>query len=81
MDPMFDQLSVSIKALWIIYCYIPPNSSDYLYNCHICNIITISDSLKIIIDRYVLGLFSLWSEIPNSNVFLPNNVNVFRNEN
>lgn len=83
MDTLLDQLCVSIKLLnselFICVSYIPPRSVDEIYDAHVSNIVELYNHIGADDRLCVLGDFNLsdvsWSEVPNSNSFLPSNVN------
>lgn len=81
-DTLIDQLCVSLDGrngnLLLIVSYIPPNSSDTLYDAHVQNIIDLASNNNN--SRFlVLGDFNLskvsWSLYPNSDLLCPINVN------
>lgn len=82
-DTLIDQLCVAIKAvtgeLYICVSYIPPGSCDSLYAAHSSNILNLAEGFKDGEKLCLLGDFNLneivWSEIPNSKLFLPSNLN------
>lgn len=80
---LLDQLCVEIQSIqgnfFICASYIPPNSTDSLYQAHSKNILHISDSLNYNDKMCILGDFNLnnifWAEVQNTHKFLPCNVN------
>lgn len=82
-NKLLDQLCVKIQSckgnLYLFASYIPPNSLDALYCSHIQNILNLSENLRYDDRLCVVGDFNLnnivWSEIPNSDKFLPSNIN------
>lgn len=83
MDTLLDQLCVSIQLcnseLFICVSYIPPRSADELYDAHVSNIVELCNHIGAGDRLCVLGDFNLsdvsWSEVLNSDSFLPSNVN------
>lgn len=79
-DSLVDQLCVSINGskgkLYIFVSYIPPNSSEFLYDIHIQNIIYLVSDVNNVI---VFGDFNLskvvWTFDPYLKVMTPSNIN------
>ncbi|XP_075167476.1 uncharacterized protein LOC142239568 [Haematobia irritans] len=79
-DSLLDQLCVSLSGVSgninLVVSYIPPNSSDYLYNAHVQNVLdlAVSDNKLLIFGDFNLGRVT-WTFDPIESVMIPYNIN------